>query len=145
MFPWYIWAFFTVVIWGFHYNFINKALDVVSPLFVFMLPLIPLTIFLPLYYHIIDNDIQKLLASNLQQQFFVFITAITGTVGTLCLFQAIGTSNNPTLAALVEITYPLLVAIVGFLLFKEKQLNPSMLIGGLLILIGSGCIIYSNK
>ena len=83
-------------------------------------------------------------ATNIQK-FFVLITAVTGTAGTLCLFQAIATSNNPTMAALVEITYPLLVAIVGYYLFNEHQLNSSMLLGGTLILFGSALIIYFNK
>jgi drug/metabolite transporter (DMT)-like permease len=145
MFAWYVWAILTVAIWGFHYNFINKATEIVSPLFVFVLPFVPLFILLPFYYQILVTDVQNLMAATNLQKFFVLITAVTGTVGTLCLFQAIATSNNPTMAALVEITYPLLVAIVGYFLFHEHQLNPSMLLGGTLILFGSALIIFTNK
>lgn len=143
--PWYFWAICTVLIWGFHYNFINKATDVVSPLFIFMLPLVPLVVLFPFYHQIIYQDIQQLTTATSAQRFFVFITAVTGTIGTLCLFQAIASSNNPTMAALVEITYPLLVAIVAYFIFKENHLSPSMTIGGVLILIGSAIIIFFNK
>lgn len=145
MIPWYGWAIFTVLIWGFHYNFINKASQVVSPIFIYVLPFAPLLLLLPFYYSTLVTDFQNLISVNNTQKFFVLITALTGTVGTLCLFQAIATSHNPTMAALVEITYPFLVAIVAFFIFKESHLNPSMIVGGLLILIGSALIIYFNK
>ena len=145
MLPWYVWAIFTVLIWGFHYNFINQSVQVVSPLFVFLLPVVPLMLLLPFFYHILVDDFYKMMAATSQQQLFIASTTITGTVGTLCLFQAIATSNNPTMAALVEITYPLLVALVAYFLLGEKQLNPSMFVGGMLILLGSGVIIYFNK
>ena len=61
MFPWYIWAFFTVLIWGFHYNFINKATEVVSPLFIFVLPFVPLFFLLPLLYQTLATDVQHLM------------------------------------------------------------------------------------
>lgn len=144
-FPWYIWAFATVLIWGFHYNFLNKATEVVSPLFIFCLPFIPLFLLLPFIYQIFVTDYNNLIAANNLQKFFVLITMITGTIGTLCLFQAINVSNNPTMTALVEITYPFLVALVAYILFKENHLNPSMIVGGMLILIGSGVIVYFNK
>lgn len=145
MFPWYVWGFLTVLIWGFHYNFINKATEIVSPVFIFVLPFVPMLILLPFYYQILAADFQNLSVAPNLQKFFVLITAVTGTVGTLCLFQAIATSNNPTMAALVEIAYPMLVAVVGYYLFQEHHMNPSMYIGGTLILIGSGLIIYFNK
>lgn len=143
--PWYVWAILTVLIWGFHYNILNKAMNVVTPLYLFIQPIVLMVFLLPLYHSTITADIHNILNANNQERFFVFLAAITGTIGTLCLFQAIAVSNNPTMAALVEITYPLLVALIAYLLFKENHLNPSMAFGGVLIFLGTSLIIFNNK
>jgi drug/metabolite transporter (DMT)-like permease len=51
-------------------------------------------------------------------------------------------AKNATLAGLIEICYPVFIAIFSFILFKESHVTSSVLVGGLLIFAGIG-IIYS--
>jgi drug/metabolite transporter (DMT)-like permease len=54
-------------------------------------------------------------------------------------------SKNATMAAMVEITYPLFTALFAWLLFKEMQVNTGTALGGVLILCGVCCIYYFSK
>jgi drug/metabolite transporter (DMT)-like permease len=54
-------------------------------------------------------------------------------------------SKNATMAAMVEITYPLFTALFAWLLFKEVQVNAGTAAGAFLILSGVCCIYYFSK
>ena len=54
-------------------------------------------------------------------------------------------SKNATMAAMVEITYPLFTALFAYLIFKELQVNAGVLAGAALVLTGVGCIYYFGK
>jgi len=54
-------------------------------------------------------------------------------------------SKNATMAAMVEITYPLFTALFAWLLFKEVQVNTGTAFGAALILSGVCCIYYFSK
>jgi drug/metabolite transporter (DMT)-like permease len=53
-------------------------------------------------------------------------------------------SKNATLAALIEISYPLFVATFAVLLFNEERPNVMTVVGGVLILGGVFLISYFN-
>ena len=55
------------------------------------------------------------------------------------------TAKSATLAGLIEISYPIFIAIFAYLLFKENQLNVPTAIGGAFIFIGVFIIYYFNK
>jgi drug/metabolite transporter (DMT)-like permease len=59
------------------------------------------------------------------------------------LFLSIA-SKNATLASLIEISYPVFVAVFAYLLFREIHVNPSVIIGGLLVFAGVAMIIWNN-
>jgi drug/metabolite transporter (DMT)-like permease len=52
--------------------------------------------------------------------------------------------NSATYTGLVEILYVLLIPIFAYLLFGQKQLNTSMIIGGALMLSGIGFVVYGQ-
>jgi uncharacterized membrane protein len=52
------------------------------------------------------------------------------------------TSKNASLAGLVEITYPLFIALFAYLLFKDSQLTLPTILGGLLILVGVAIVYW---
>ena len=54
-------------------------------------------------------------------------------------------TKNATLAGLVEISYPLFIALFAYFLFKETQINAAIIIGGLLIFSGIFVIYYFNR
>jgi len=55
------------------------------------------------------------------------------------------THKNASLAGLVEISYPLFIALFAFLLFKESQLTIPTALGGLLILSGVVVVYWFSR
>jgi drug/metabolite transporter (DMT)-like permease len=54
-------------------------------------------------------------------------------------------AKNPTLASLIEISYPLFVVVFAWLFFREMQLNPMTICGGLLVIAGVAVIILGER
>lgn len=54
------------------------------------------------------------------------------------------TAKNATLAGLIEISYPIFIAIFSYLLFKTKVSTPTLL-GAILVFIGIFVIYYFNR
>ena len=54
-------------------------------------------------------------------------------------------AKNATMAAMIEITYPLFTAFFAWLIFREVQVNTGTLAGGALVLAGVACIFYFGK
>jgi drug/metabolite transporter (DMT)-like permease len=52
--------------------------------------------------------------------------------------------NSATYTGLVEILYVILIPMFAYLLFGQKQVNLSMLIGGALMLSGIGFVVYGQ-
>lgn len=142
---WYMYALVTVICLGFHLNALSQSTKVVSPIFVFWLPFVPLTILLPFYYKTMVNDFYTVINGPLQLKLCILTSMCLSVTATVAFFKAIQISGNPTLVGLIEITYPISVALVGWLIFKEQQVNPSMILGGMLILIGAGIVMYNNS
>ena len=61
----------------------------------------------------------------------------------MLLFQAIS-DKNATLASLIEISYPVFVALFAWLLFRQVHLNASVLVGALLVFAGVAVIVLNN-
>ncbi len=55
------------------------------------------------------------------------------------------TNKNATLSGLIEISYPIFIAIFAFLLFKENQINLATTVGGIIIFSGIFIIYYFNS
>lgn len=55
------------------------------------------------------------------------------------------TSKSATLAGLIEISYPIFIALFAYLLYRENQLNFPTAIGGAFIFIGVFVIYYFNR
>jgi drug/metabolite transporter (DMT)-like permease len=65
---------------------------------------------------------------------------VTFLVGELGIGFAIN-GKNATLASLIEISYPLFVALFAYLFYSENELNVGTALGGLLVFCGV-CVIY---
>ena len=74
-----------------------------------------------------------------------FILSLTSAgVGAYLTYVAMG-AKNPTLAALIEISYPLFVVLFTWLFFREMQLNAMTLCGGILLLAGVTVIVLGER
>ena len=54
-------------------------------------------------------------------------------------------AKNPTLASLIEISYPLFVVLFAWIFFREMQLNTITICGGLLVIAGVAVIILGER
>lgn len=74
-----------------------------------------------------------------------FIFSVAGSaLGAYLTYAAMG-AKNPTLVALIEISYPIFVVLFAWLFFREMQLNAVTLCGGVLVLAGVAVIIVGGK
>jgi drug/metabolite transporter (DMT)-like permease len=72
------------------------------------------------------------------------VLIFTTIVAANLLYIAMQLSPNPTVAALLDITYPIFVALVAWLLYRENHLDWSVLVGGGLIFSGAMLIVWKH-
>ncbi len=75
---------------------------------------------------------------------WLVVSIVASCIGGLCIYHAIG-GRNATVASLIEISYPLFVALFAWLFFRELQINWQTALGGLLILSGVSIVFLSNR
>jgi drug/metabolite transporter (DMT)-like permease len=79
-----------------------------------------------------------------KDRIWLLVSVVSAAVGGLLIFVAIG-QKNATLPALVEISYPFFVALFARVFFRETQLDPASLLGGLLIASGVFTLFVANR
>jgi drug/metabolite transporter (DMT)-like permease len=142
--PWYVMAIGAAVVWGVHYPLLDHALKSVSLASVLLLTLLPVLLIAPWFHREIAADLEVIAGLDWAARGGILAIAVTGTLATVLLLLAIG-SKNATLASLIEISYPLFVALFAFLLFREFHLNASALLGGLMVMAGLGLIAFGSR
>jgi drug/metabolite transporter (DMT)-like permease len=143
MITWWMYAIFASLIWGVHYNLVAKSMTIASPITIYAIPNILLFITLPFWYKILIKDFHSIMASGWDMKVTVVIQMFTCILGTIAAYQAIH-SSNATMASLIEITYPIFVAIFAILIFNENHFTWPIAFGGGLIMSGVGVLIYFN-
>ena len=73
----------------------------------------------------------------------ILAPALTSLAGSVLLFLSIS-GKNATLASLIEISYPVFVALFAFVLFRDLHLNISAVLGGMLVFAGVAVIVMNN-
>lgn len=74
-----------------------------------------------------------------------FLLSVSGSAIGAYLTYAAMSARNPTLASLIEISYPLFVVVFAWVFFREMQLNTLTLSGGLLVIAGVSVIILGER
>ena len=142
-FPWYLTAIGAALVWGIHYPLIDNALKRVSLVTVLLLTAVPVLAVTPFFARRLLEDYRLVLAMNWPERAPVLAIAGTSLLASVLLFLSIG-SKNATLASLIEISYPIFVAVFAFALFRDVHVNGSVLLGGALVMAGVGIIILNN-
>jgi drug/metabolite transporter (DMT)-like permease len=142
--PWYVLAIGAALVWGLHYPLIDYALRRVSLFSVMLLTVLPILLVAPFFHRQLAIDLAAFRALDGDARFLVLLVAFTSFVGTLLLFLSIR-SRNATLASLIEITYPVFVALFAWLLFREVQASSSTAVGALLVFAGVAIVILGNR
>ncbi len=141
--PWYLTAIGAALVWGLHYPLIDNALKKISVMSVLLLTAIPIILVAPWFHNTLIADYRILSGLRWSDKIAILALSLTSLSASVLLFVSID-SKNATLASLIEISYPMFVAMFAYLLFREVHLSPSVLAGSLLVFLGVGIIIVNN-
>lgn len=142
--PWYIAALGAAIMWGIHYPLIGHALKHISLPSVLVISVLPLFVLGPFFVRPVLADLQTLMGLDWGIRALILAVSLTSLMGTVFLYLAIG-GKSATLAAVIEISYPVFVALFTWLLFREAHINASVVIGGALVFAGVVTIILGNR
>lgn len=135
---WFIYALGAAILWGLQYATIEQLLKTIpTPLltlaYTVALALTNLGVFVWFRFELgLDQFSTYWTGRNL---LLFGLVVLVGCASTLLIFAAIA-QGNATKASIIEITYPLFVAMFALLLYQENTLSRQTLIGGLVILFG---------
>ena len=141
--PWYIAALGAAITWGIYYPLVDMALKRISLYSVILLSMIPIFLVLPFFHKTVSNDIETVKSLPVSEQWIIASLGLIGLFGEVMVYLAI-TGKNATLASLIEMTYPVFVVLFAWVFYRQMHVRPSVFIGGLMILVGAGLIIYHN-
>ena len=143
---WIIFSILAAVVWGFDYLFAEKVLKNISVLSFMSLQLFFAFIISFLVLMLSGTFKKDLVAMGSSRQLAAYLVAgvIAFTAGNFLILTSIN-AKNATLAGMIEISYPLFIALFAYLLFKENQINLGTLVGALLIFSGVFVIYFFNK
>lgn len=142
--PWYMAALGAALTWGIHYPLVGFAMQRISLFGTLLITILPVIFVAPFFAGQLNTDMQTFRGLPAAEQWMISITGLTSIAGTAFVFLAIS-SKNATLASLIEITYPVFVAVFSYLIFRHVHINASVILGGLLVVLGAGLIIYNNQ
>jgi drug/metabolite transporter (DMT)-like permease len=142
--PWYVTALGAAIVWGMHYPLIDFAMKRLSVYSVLLISVLPVLFMMPLFLKQLATDVDKFKLLPLNEQWMVAAIGLTSTLGAALLYFSVS-SKNATLASLIEITYPVFVVIFAYVFFRQVHVNAAVMLGGLMILVGAGLVIYNNQ
>ena len=142
--PWYLAALGAAVTWGVYYPLVDMALKRISLFSVILLSMIPVFLALPLFLKTVSNDIETVKLLPASEQWIIYSLGLIGLFGEVMVYLAI-TGKNATLASLIEMTYPIFVVLFAYVFYRQMHVTASVFVGGLMVLVGSGLIIYNNQ
>jgi len=147
--PWWIFSIVAAVIWGLHFNLVVKVAnvlprDIYSPLTLFFITSVSILLILPVIHQKVFANLVTLWHAGDDVRLSVIVLVFTALIAASLLFIAMQLSPNPTVAALLDITYPVFIAIIAWLLYRENHLDWSVLVGGGLIFSGAMLIVWKH-
>lgn len=142
--PWYVSAVLAAVVWGMHYPLVGRFLDKMSMATLFLCVSLPSLYFAVAHRKDIAKDYETFIALSAFDKAQSLSVIVTALAGALLVWTAIDKSNA-THASLIEVSYPVFVALFSYFVFKENHLSLPTIIGGTLAFVGAGIVIYFNK
>ena len=143
---WIIFAVSASVLWGITYVINEQVYKKISlltsislgSLFLFLVMLIASYL-----THNLGPDLHTVVSSK-KVLSLVAIQTLTLILAELFIAFSI-TEKNATLSGLIEISYPIFIAIFAYLFYRENEINIATLVGGILIFVGVFVIYFFNK
>ena len=142
---WALYAIIAAILWGVDYALTENVLKSVRlpmllsiELFFGFLTMLGIALFTGSY----KADWAGLFTSNRTIALVVAIV-VAFNIANMFIVLSIG-EKNATLSGLIEISYPLFIALFSWLFFKENNLSVGAIFGGILVLGGVSLIFFSN-
>ena len=147
--PWWSYSIIAAVLWGLHFNLVVRVSrilpnDIYTPVTLFFVTSLSMLVIVPFTWQKIFNNIVTLYQAGPEIRISVLLLIFTTLVAAILLYIAMRLSNNPTVAGAIDITYPFFVALIAWLVFRENQVDWSVIVGGMLIFAGSLLIIWKH-
>lgn len=143
---WFWSALAAAVFWGLSYSMgeynLKNGMSPSAQMAFFGILLTPIYTAIAYYNGSLQTSFQELRTNPKVLTCFLIIAGCYGFANFLCYFAI--QQKNATVASLVEISYPLFVALFAYLIFRETQLTLGVVLGGVLILSGIG-VMYAVK
>lgn len=147
--PWWSFSIAAAVIWGLHFNLVVKVSsvlprDIYTPLTLFLITSVSILLVLPFIHQKVFANLVTLWHAGDEIKISMVVLVFTAIIAANLLFVAMQLSPNATVAALLDITYPVFIAIIAWLLYRENHLDWTMLAGGALIFSGAMLIVWKH-
>lgn len=147
--PWWIFSIVAAIIWGLHFNLIVKVSnvlpkDIYTPLTLFLITSVSILLLFPFIHQKVFTNLVTLWHTSNDIRLSVIVLVFTAIIAASLLYIAMQLSPNATVAALLDISYPVFVAIIAWLLYRENHLDWSLLAGGGLIFTGAMLIVWKH-
>ena len=143
---WALYAIIASILWGIDYALTEKALQNIQfsmllsiELFFGFLTMLGIAIFSGSY----KTDLTGLFSSN-KTLLLVVVIVVAFNIANMFIVLSIG-DKNATLSGLIEISYPLFIALFSWLFFRENNLSFGTILGGTFVLIGVSLIYFFNN
>lgn len=133
---WVFYAFMAAILWGFTYTLDGKSLTYLSPLQFKFLMALGATIILGTALLLRGEMSGIAPVINNPQKYIWLLASLLTTCSATLLIAATIKMENPTSAAIIEVSYPLFTALFSWLLFRDVHITKDLAIGGALIIAG---------
>lgn len=143
---WIVYATCASLLWGLSYTFseqLLKKLSIASMMVTGGIGCLIFGISLGLARGVFPGDIKTLQGPESPVKMLLLSVLIYVTASGFILLAT--KSKNATMAAMIEISYPLFTAFFAWLIFKQVQVNGGTLAGAALVMTGVACIYYFGK
>lgn len=143
---WIIFALAASAFWGLSYVFheqVYRHLSIYTTIAIHASVLAVTFLALALGKGLLREDVATILSS---QKVITLLIASVSVFMLAELFIALSiVSKNATLAGLIEISYPIFIALFAYLIFRESELNTGVAIGGAIIMLGVLVVFWFGK
>lgn len=143
---WFPFAVLASVFWGLTYVFeekIYKHVSIVSTLAVSFITAGVVFLIAAFLSGVIQKDFHTLTSSR-SSLILLGLVTLTTVIAEIGIGLSI-TNKNASIAGLIEISYPLFIVLFSYLIYKESNLNPGTIVGGVLVFLGVAAIYFFNR
>lgn len=143
---WIVFALAASAFWGLSYVFheqVYRHLSIYTTIAIHASILAITFLALAIGKGLLREDISTILSS---QRVVTLLIASVSVFMLAELFIALSiVSKNATLAGLIEISYPIFIALFAYLIFRESELNTGVAMGGAIIMLGVLVVFWFGK